>query len=459
MRTLVLSDLHLGNDSGYDIFSGGRELEALLLQHSDCPTRVVFNGDTVDFLMNTDPLEIDTARAVSQARAITAAPDTAASFRALGHLLAAGGEAVIRLGNHDLELALRAVQEIFREALQQPADIAQRLSFQLGDAPMLLEASGNRILIAHGDHADRWNRVDYAHLPDIQGNPPETPGNFSYPGGSVLVKKLLNPLKRDYGMRFADLLKPDFQGAVLTSLAVNPGAVKLLFSRTPFQILHQLFRTGRSGMPFDPMQGAEEPDLGLAARVDEAGLSQRERDRLTALLDPQSVSFDLGAPPPLDSGRLKLGRAGLTLYARLQRHAVGSAGQAYFELEPDEDEQREATRLAQKFQAQAVLLGHTHSARWLERDGLLYANTGTWIWLMRLPHQQASDETWMAYLTELQQNPELLPEHQKLARLEQRLSFVLIEPQAANGAVLSLREWHPGKGSVVIRSSTLPPAA
>ncbi len=70
--------------------------------------------------MNTDLIELDTARAIEQARSIASAPETAITFAALGELLAAGGEAIIRLGNHDVELALPEVQGVFREALQQP---------------------------------------------------------------------------------------------------------------------------------------------------------------------------------------------------------------------------------------------------------------------------------------------------------------------------------------------------
>jgi UDP-2,3-diacylglucosamine pyrophosphatase LpxH len=109
MQTIVLSDLHLGNGGIYDVFAGGNVLPALLERAAATPTRVVLNGDTVDFLLNDDPLEMNVSRAVSQAKASVSTPSTAVVLRGLGTVLAAGGEVVVRLGNHDAELALDEV--------------------------------------------------------------------------------------------------------------------------------------------------------------------------------------------------------------------------------------------------------------------------------------------------------------------------------------------------------------
>ena len=70
MRTLIVSDLHLGNGGPYDVFEGGTALPALLDHLSGNGLHVIVNGDAVDFLMNDDPLELDVARAEQQARAI-----------------------------------------------------------------------------------------------------------------------------------------------------------------------------------------------------------------------------------------------------------------------------------------------------------------------------------------------------------------------------------------------------
>ena len=94
MRTVILSDLHLGNGPDYELFAGARELPEFLDAQS-APSRVVLNGDAVDFLMNQDPLVLDTEQAVRQARALASWPSTANVFAALGRVLAKGGEVII----------------------------------------------------------------------------------------------------------------------------------------------------------------------------------------------------------------------------------------------------------------------------------------------------------------------------------------------------------------------------
>jgi len=456
MRTVILSDLHLGNGQGYDIFAGARELPEFLDAQS-APTRVVLNGDAVDFLMNEDPLELETERAVRQARALASWPATADVFAALGRILARGGEVIIRLGNHDIELALAEVQAVFREALRQPPEAAAKLLFRRGDSPELLDVGGARLLLAHGDHGDNWNKVEYAHLPGPGAPVGANAREYKYAAGSVLVKTLLNPLKKQYKMKFTDLLVPDFQGAVMAALAVNPTAVKLLFQNTTLDIFWQLFRKSRMPLSFDP----DEPgpvDLGLADKLDEAGLSDEEREALEAVLDDSAMSFD-GDEGVLSKARVKLARSALSAYARAQRLLVGQLGVRYIDLEPTEAEATEAQRLARKFGAGAVIIGHTHAARWKVTEGVVYANSGSWIWLMQLPKPTDNDEVWADFLEELQRNPGLEPARQKLAKLETRFTAVMAEPQPRGGAKVSLVRWkHPGKAPETLGESHVPAA-
>jgi UDP-2,3-diacylglucosamine pyrophosphatase LpxH len=410
--------------------------------------------------MNEDPLVLDTWRAVAQARALASWPSTADVLASLGRILARGGEVIIRLGNHDIELALAEVQAVFREALRQPPEIAAKLLFMRGDSPLLLDVGRARLLLAHGDQNDNWNKVEYAHLPGPGAPVGAEARDYQYAAGSVLVKTLLNPLKAQYKMKFADLLVPDFQGAVLAALAVNPSAVKLLFQNTTFDILWQLFRKSRMPLNFDP----DEPgpvDLGLASKVDEAGLSDAEREELEAVLGDSAMSFD-GDEGALSQARIKLARSVLGAYARAQRLIVGQSSERYFSLEPTQAEAQEAQRLAKKFGAGAVIIGHTHAARWKVDSSGVYANSGTWIWLMRLPSPDASDEIWATFLQELQRNPGLDPARQHLAKLEKRFTGVLAEPDPKGGAKLSLVQWeHPDDPPRTLRvlASTHVPAA
>jgi hypothetical protein len=81
MHTLVLSDIHLGNGHGFDIFSGAALLPATLAEAAAQRAHVVLNGDSFDFLMNEDPLELVPARAVAQAQAIAESADGGAALR------------------------------------------------------------------------------------------------------------------------------------------------------------------------------------------------------------------------------------------------------------------------------------------------------------------------------------------------------------------------------------------
>lgn len=432
MYTLVLSDLHLGNGREYDTFAGEAVLPRVLAEAAAARASVVLNGDSFDFLMNDDPLELDERRAVEQTRAITRNPASQAALAGLGRVLQAGGAVDIRLGNHDAELALSSVQAELRAALAQPPDIAARLQFSRNDEPGRLDVGGAVILLAHGEHNDPWNRLDYTHLADEEAR------DFVYPPGSRLVKTLLNPLKSRFGMRFADLLKPDFHGAVLTALAVDPGALSVVFKGSTTQLLWQLFR--RTGQAMTFVGDESDEDLGLAAAIAAAGLDEDEIAALEAAIDPAAPqSFaDEGI---LASARNRLARAGLRLYAAAQRALAGPSGDTFFSLAPDDGEWAEARRLADKFGADAVVLGHTHAARFRCEADLTYVNTGTWIYLMRLPPADAPADAWAEFLELCRRNPRLDPALGPAPPLTTRLTGLVVDPHPDGGARLRLCEY------------------
>lgn len=449
MRTLIISDLHLGNGGPYESFAGEKALPALIDVYAATGTEIFVNGDGVDFLMNEEPLELEVQRAVAQARAIVSYSATAAVLASMGRALAAGAAVTFRLGNHDLELALPEVQEVLRGALGQPAAIAAKLAFQLGDEPAIFVVGGARVLVTHGEHNDPWNRVD-----DYKGLLGKSK-KFKFAPGSELVKKLLNPLTREHKLKFANLLKPDFQGAVLTALAVAPLAMKVLLQGATASILWQLFRKSSGAASFDD----GEEDLGLADRMKEAGLSGEEQTAVEELFAEGAASFADDEDGPFSNARVKMARAGLKLYAGMQRNLAGKEGDAFFALEPTAEEWKEAERLAKKFKAGAVVIGHTHAARWGHRPGLVFANSGTWISLMQLPSFEAEASVWADFLAELRTNPSLVPARQKVATTMARFTAVELEENPAGGAFLSLMEWVPGDGLRALGSATVPRSA
>lgn len=454
MRVVFLSDLHLGSGRVAPIFAGAAELPALLDGLDGPDVHVIVNGDAFDFLLNDDPLNLDEGRAVAEAEAMARQPASKAVLYALGRVLARGGEVTVRLGNHDVELALDAVQHMLRCSMGQPESVAERLCFERGEAPGLLEVGGVRVLYTHGEHSDAWNRIDYGDL---------EAGRFHYPPGSELVKGLINPLKAR-GLAFVDLLKPDIHGAVLAALAVDPAAVRAVDLGLVARLVGRVMRRKHDPLSFSWRSGSDVPESAisptpdpLADRLDAAGLTDDEREAVAALLDgsaptfrshPEALSFggaDRGSEAEPAGGDLALGkvlRAGLLPYARFHRSVAGEAGRAFFELVPGKEEWAEAERLARSHKAQVVVQGHSHAARLRAEDRLVYANTGTWIGLMRLPDPDAPAADWAAFLERLRANPGLDPAKAGEPVLK-RLTAVEIH-EVPGGATVSLFAWESG---------------
>ena len=450
MRVLVVSDVHLGNGGIYDIYAGGGALPALIRREAGPDLHLVLNGDAVDFLLSDDPLGLNLDRVVRAAKAIAQHPETRAVLQAIGELLALGGQVTVGVGNHDVELAIPEVQEVLRAATGQPPEIAARMRFEEGDTPGMLTVGGVRVLYTHGNHNDAWNRVAYDTLTDRDRWP-----EFRHPPGSELVKNILNPLKRDFGMRFADLLKPDFHGAVMAGLAVDPTAVRVASPREVAGLAARLMRQRLGPATFGPGDEDAVDVVGpLEDILESAGLTEEERELLAGLLSPGPAAFSAGEPD--ESASQKLLKAALRAYARAHKSVAKGMAEAFFSLEPDAAEWKEAKRLAAKFEADVVLIGHSHSARFHEADGVVYANSGTWIGLMRLPDAEASSVEWMEFLKTLKANPGLDPTRGPAVPVLTRFTGVEIHGDPAGGARVELVEWR-GEERLVLGATQIGP--
>ena len=375
MKTLIISDLHLGNGGPYEIFAGQDALPAMLQEIK--PDHLIINGDGIDFLLDNEPIEgLDEERALRQAQAIL--EHNQDLFRVMKEI----PQLTFRLGNHDVELALPQVQALFLNTLD-------GCEFSMGDQPTFIEENGIRVLLTHGEHKDSSNRVQYSRLLN-----PKHWHKFRYSAGSHLVKKGLNPLK-DAGLRFADLLKPDFEGGFLAAGAVAPGKVAELMN---------------------------EELLGLLWRF------------MAAQWASATFSF-LGLSLP---DQKSLARKALRAYARLHRWTAGESSSGFFSREASEEEIKEASRLQAQYDCDAVILGHSHAARWYEKDRVVYANTGTWIPLIQLPDHEAPVEVWDQFLQSLKDDPGM--EGVAKQHLKHCFTAVLVKPWA-RGLSFSLLEW------------------
>jgi UDP-2,3-diacylglucosamine pyrophosphatase LpxH len=421
LKTLVISDLHIGTDSVTPIYDGDRELPALIGRQSH-PLRVILNGDTLDLLLDDDPLVLDVAAAREKVTACLKSAAGAELVSALADVLAKGGEVMLRAGNHDLELALPDVQAAVRDVFAARGVSTAGLAFSNEDRPLVLEVGGHRVLVTHGEHGDLANawRHDNVRAALVD------PGGFLYPPGSILVKDILNPLKKQ--MRFLDLLKPDFHGAILTALAVRPLEVRRILSRSTLDIIAGVAANLVDGAAFGPT--GEPPTDPFGALVTDAELTSDEAAELVGFLDGDSAAFS-GADG--DSGIFrrvldKLGRAALRAYAATHRWIAGAAGAAFFDETPADAEWDEAVALSEKFGAHVVVAGHSHARRYRIADGRVYVNTGTWITLLELPGREAPVAVWATFLDKLRADPMLTD--RRLSHL--RGAACVIDPQASD---------------------------
>jgi len=408
MRTIVVSDMHLGCVASPAITGGARAFEAMLLALASTRTRVVLNGDNFDFLAQ----ELAPAGNAEQVmHAFTEDAGCALLLSALARVLAVGGELVVRAGEHDRALDEPAVRAVMLRALASNDAAPPRVSFHDHRCPTLLEIGGARVVVAHDVYdrdsaADRW-----------------------------LAVQVLNPLRRQYGVGLADLLRPDYASAVAAALVANPTAAKLVLRLADADVWPKL-----SGS----LRGSAMQLPHVFAR---AGLTPRERAVMTAALDPGVV---LGVRPAdyrhLEHARLKL------LRFVLPRHVTD--GEAPRRL--GDAEWSATCRLARRFGASAAILGHSRAVGWRSEDGLTALDTGTWAWLLAPPMASDDDGAWRRTLATWQGSPRIDGPRDGL-RL--RWTAALIEPRPDNaGALLALVEWRQGGGLLRWHERSLPRA-
>ena len=457
MSTLILSDLFLG---AARVHAGGPALPALLREYARPGERVVFCGNTFDFVANDDPAALDEPTAERRARKIVATEAAANALAAVGAVLAGGGDVTMRLGATDVELFFPSVQAVVREALRQPPEIGRRLAFAYGDAPEPIEAGGTHVVVAHGEQMDERSRVDYFRLPGPGGTPPLKGGRFRRPSDVLLSKQFLSPLRS--AMSFVDLLRPHYRAALAAAMAVDPGSLRALSQRATLRLVRHLLAATGIAAAFDDDEEEGEAPLGLGEIATGADLGEDEARALEDFLKSATEEGDEDLPASFcaeDVGWVvrtaarKLGLWALRGVAKLQSATAREAPS----LEPDAAELKEARRLAQKYQASVVILGHTGLARWKEEEGLLYANAGTWAFRLSLPPADAKDAEWDAFLDQLRKDPT-----GAVART-QRLTCATVEAVpgegALGGAVVRLAAVGPDGSLTTLQETCVPATA
>lgn len=402
MRTLVVGDLHIGCGAHTNIFSGGRAFAALLDEVAVAPTRVVLNGDTFDFLAQNSPHDADPEQVMHM---FTEDATCGAVLAALGRVLARGGALLFRAGEHDLALAERGVQAVLVRAITGSAGTT-RIGFAADGTLTLLAVGGARVVVTHDvlgqdSAANRW-----------------------------LATHLLNPIRQQYGVGFADLLRPDYAVAAVAALAVNPTAAKQVLRVADEATWPAIMESGVA--------------LRLPRVFGRGGLTPRERQTLSHALDPAHA----GAMNPEDYEVLERARLKLLRHVLATRGVTADAGLR----RPDGAEWAAARSLAERFRARAVIFSHSRAVGWRCDDALTAVDTGTWTWLLDQP-PEGLGRRWLAAW---QRTSRIGPTE---ASLRSRWTAALLEPRASRDRTrLALIEWTDG-GLAQLRERWLPASA
>jgi len=456
----IISDLHLGGSYPKRNEAGKRGFR--LCTHADAivrfveertedakrgATEIVLNGDTVDFLAETDvpalgnavtwsSFTADPQSALAKFKAIVSRDKTV--FDAFGPFLEAGGRLTILLGNHDIELSLPDVRQELRRALGvRPSHDYQFLydneAYVIGDA-----------LIEHGNRYDAWNQVDYdavRHIRSFQSRRLPVPVELGLipPAGSDMVTTVINAIKDEYA--FIDLLKPETAAVVPMLLALEPGYRSRIKKIAQFYYRTRSHGLVSATMPkfggdvrgtrdLDVIPGADTggiggqnlADLGAAPRIcqqssddalidalqvalgDEAEAFLGDIDEQIAEIDPfAAVAGEVGAfdTPSRVFGfaALLFGRTSQPYQKRLPallRAMRGLQNTDTFKrgIETSTEYLDAAQDIADRGRFRYVVFGHTHLAKCVPLgNDRFYFNSGTWADVLCFPIEILNSET------------------------------------------------------------------
>ena len=440
----VISDLHMGGETGFQIFNQGDRLRKFIGSLADESGRIglVVNGDIVDFLAESPARYLDADGAIEKLKRIWGDP----AFKPVLDALQAFVQVPNRrlafvLGNHDVELALPAVRDwLFDQLADGSTEARGRLISAMTGEGFSCSVGTKRVLCLHGNEVDGWNVVDYRALLNVsramaRGEPlPEWDAN----AGTRMVIDVMNPLKAKYP--FVDLLKPEREAAIPSLVALEPRAIRklgkaaMLFGRKMKD--KGLIEKGFLGAEDEVTRQAAQNTDDEAPTEDEflrqflgthfegaVGRGGGDDTDLGDLLLGAQANIDAGVDPKTDTpdeeflGVRDWFRDSVSkirentpeyLRATLKKFLHGDET---FEIDRQDDQFQEVDKIVGP-EVDYVITGHTHLARALERErsgGTYYFNTGTWIRLMQLSPKTLDDpKAFTKVFKAMQADP---PEH------------------------------------------------
>ncbi len=400
----VVSDLHIGGESGFQIFNQGPRLAALfrhLAASEQASVGLVLAGDVVDFLAEPEAQYFDAEGAVERLAAIFEREEFCDVLPALSEFVMTPGRSLaLVLGNHDVELALPTSLDWLLEKLcGDNEEVRGRVDIAVDGTGYLCKVGDKTVLCLHGNEVDSWNAVDYACL-EAQGaallageKPPEWDAN----AGTRMVIDVINRVKKKFPV--ADLLKPEFGAAAPVVVSLEPSSLASIG-----KIVRIMSHIPAYTMRLRPGLLSASKELGDDAPSEHHAILQFAEEHLDhEEVKEHSEGFFKKAyhalanrhiPHPLHKvtdivsgieAWFDSSRRPHQLRKHLRKSLVDDRS---FDLE-DRDEQFELLDKVVPESVHYLIAGHTHLERSLERrhPGTYYFNSGTWTRLIQLTHE------------------------------------------------------------------------
>jgi UDP-2,3-diacylglucosamine pyrophosphatase LpxH len=421
-RIFVISDLHLGgeyspdnqaNRRGFRICTQTRRLAAFIrwvIQEGGAESicELVINGDFLDFLaekpdgnLQWQPFITDGERAAKQL-SIMIERDRIV-FDALKDLLAAGHRLTILLSNHDAELSLPPVRQLFERELETEG---RHFRFIFDNQAYVVGS----MIIEHGNRYDGWNVIDHDGLrrtrsAQSRGEALSQDRAFSAPAGSVMVATVMNQIKERFP--FVDLLKPENEATLPLLLTLAPQYREHLMKVINLAIKAQGHSLDAHGQPIfagDVRADGLDPADAYLAGILAAHVSDPEVREFVKLIDefaprrPGGVEDEIawkGFADYLSLVPIIIAAPSAPLASRLPALLTALLtlrDERSFDRSQETEQYLEAARKLIDRGFNVVVFGHTHLAKRVSVGDGIYLNTGTWADLIRFPYEQLDKE-------------------------------------------------------------------
>lgn len=406
----VVSDIHMGGrPPGFQILREGKRLASFIRwvgqQRPDGHVGLVLNGDVIDSLAE----DIGGYVAADQAETMMTRIFNDQSFVPIWDALRdfvgkAGRSLVIVMGNHDIELALPAVQRMIENRLAGDDAAARgRIFFSTEGAGYSCLVGQARVFCIHGNEEDSWNVIDYDALFELARNRnaglPFDPGSWQPNAGTMMVKDVMNEIKHKFA--WIDLLKPETKAAVGVLAVLDPGQLGKISRTIPI-----FWEKLRGTLRIYGLLSADETSVMDPAAVQSIALDQLLGPNLLEGLQTGQIAGVKSADDMLLEAEKNFAKPraqgprkdetlgwGQLVWDRLTgvdkpealRRALKDwlRGDKTFDIK-DRDETFEAVTAKVGTGVDFIITGHTHLERAIEMDARrCYFNCGTWIRLLR----------------------------------------------------------------------------